>query len=120
MTMRIPLVLAGLCGALGVALSAMGAHIPGGASLGTAGLFLLLHGAAFLALAALAGRDGMARPFVAAILIGWTLGLGLFCCDLAARVFLGFRLFPGAAPTGGVLLILTWLGLALAGLRTHR
>ncbi|MCZ8375585.1 MAG: DUF423 domain-containing protein [Beijerinckiaceae bacterium] len=117
---RLAIALAGLAGALGVILSAMGAHVPGGASLGTAGTFLLIHAAAFLALGAMAGQGLVAGAPGLAVPLGWVLGLALFCGDLAARVFLGTRLFPGAAPAGGVILILAWAGLSLAALRPRR
>lgn len=114
------LALAGLSGASGIALSAMGAHYPGGASLGTAGLFLMIHGAAFLALAALVGQGQLSGALFSGVALGWMLGLALFCGDLAARVFLGTRLFPGAAPAGGVMLILAWAGLVLSVWRLRR
>ncbi|MCZ8182630.1 MAG: DUF423 domain-containing protein [Beijerinckiaceae bacterium] len=117
---RLALALAGLAGALGVILSAMGAHYPGGASLGTAGTFLLIHAVAFLALGTLAGQGPGARTPISAVALGWTLGLALFCGDLAARIFLGTRLFPGAAPAGGVILILAWAGLGLMALLPRR
>jgi uncharacterized membrane protein YgdD (TMEM256/DUF423 family) len=114
------LFLAGLSGALGVILSALGAHVPGGASLGTAGTFLILHGAAFMALAALAGQGQLRGSVVALLAAGWGIGLALFCGDLAARVFLGSRLFPSAAPAGGIVLIATWVALAIASFLPRR
>jgi uncharacterized membrane protein YgdD (TMEM256/DUF423 family) len=41
-------------------------------------------------------------------------GLVLFCGDLLAREFAGTRLFPFAAPAGGLLMIAGWLGIALS------
>jgi uncharacterized membrane protein YgdD (TMEM256/DUF423 family) len=38
----------------------------------------------------------------------------LFSGDLALRAFAGHRLFPMAAPTGGIILIAAWLALAAA------
>lgn len=113
---RLLTVLAGLAGALGVALSAMAAHRAGSENLGTAAHFLLFHAPVFLALAVVAHVRLLARGWImlAAALVA--AGLMLFCGDLAARVFLGDRLFPMAAPTGGTTLILGWLALALGGL----
>jgi len=93
----------GLAGAAGVALSAAQAHT-GGAFTGTAATMLLVHAPALLAVG-LAGGNAILR------LAGFVLivGLVLFCGDLLARDFLGTRLFPFAAPTGGTLLILAWL-----------
>lgn len=117
---RLLVCLAGIAGAFGISLSAMAAHYPGGASLGTAGTFLLIHGTAFLALAACHERSAMPALGLRLVAMGWSLGLALFCGDLAARVFLGFRLFPGAAPTGGVMLIAAWLILALTAFLPRR
>jgi uncharacterized membrane protein YgdD (TMEM256/DUF423 family) len=49
-------------------------------------------------------------------LSGFIIGGALFAADVAARAYLGARLFPMAAPTGGVILIASWLVLALAAL----
>jgi uncharacterized membrane protein YgdD (TMEM256/DUF423 family) len=40
----------------------------------------------------------------------------LFAGDLALRAFVGHHLFPMAAPSGGVVLIVSWLTLAGAAL----
>lgn len=98
--------LGGLCGAVGVALSAAAAHV-GGSFLGTAASFLLFHAPALVAIG-LFGESRWLR------LAGFMLGIGLmlFCGDLLARDFLGSRLFPFAAPTGGTLLIAGWLAVA--------
>ncbi len=106
-----PFLLAGgLLGAAGVALSAAAAHA-GGGNIATAANFLLFHAPAFLALG-LFGSFG--RVLKAG---GWIIlfGLLLFCGDLLARHYLGNRLFPMAAPTGGTLMIAGWLVVALAG-----
>ena len=107
--------LGGLSGALGVGLSAVAAHYPGANNLTTAAEFLLLHGPALFALAALARTDALPRWALAAGAFVLLAGLCLFCGDLASRVFLGIRLFHWAAPVGGSLLILGWLWLGLAG-----
>jgi uncharacterized membrane protein YgdD (TMEM256/DUF423 family) len=44
------------------------------------------------------------------------LGSALFAGDIALRAFVGHRLFPMAAPTGGGVLILAWLALAVAAI----
>lgn len=41
-------------------------------------------------------------------------GAALFAADLAARAFAGGRLFPFAAPIGGLATIAAWLALAAA------
>lgn len=108
--------LGGLSGALGVALSAVAAHYPGGNNLSAAAEFLLLHGPAFFALAALAQTAVLPRWSLAAGALVLVVGLCLFSGDLVARVFVGVRLFHWAAPTGGALLILGWVWFGLAGL----
>lgn len=102
---------ASLLGAFGVALAAASAHTGGNELARTAALFLIMHAAALLGVSAGARAAGPAR---ALSLVGFVLGLGvsLFSADLAARAFLGDRLFPFAAPIGGSLMILGWLALA--------
>ncbi|MER8866101.1 DUF423 domain-containing protein [Mesorhizobium sp. M0751] len=105
------LVLAGcLCGATGVALSAAAAHL-GGAFVGTAASFLLMHAPVFLAVGLLGGNS-ILRTGSLILLVG----LLLFSGDLLARDFLGSRLFPMSAPIGGMLLIGGWLVMAASAL----
>jgi uncharacterized membrane protein YgdD (TMEM256/DUF423 family) len=101
------LVLAGgLCGVFGVALSAAAAHL-GGPFTATAASFLLMHAPLFVAVGLL-GSSRLLQGGAILLLIG----LIVFSGDLLARDFLGFRLFPFAAPTGGTLLMLGWLTVA--------
>lgn len=103
-----------LLGAAGVALSALAAHA-GGEGLATAAHFLLFHAPLFVAMA-------LTRPPTAALLAGWGIlvGLALFAGDLLARHYLGDRLFPMAAPSGGVLMIAGWVTLAVTLLLARR
>ncbi|MFI0844014.1 DUF423 domain-containing protein [Mesorhizobium sp. IMUNJ 23232] len=110
---RILIFIAGLAGAAGVALSAAAAHA-GGQNLQTAATFLLVHAPALLGAALLAGRTARFSGFVLAA------GLALFCGDLLSRDFLGDRLFPYAAPVGGMLLIGGWLVLAASAVFDRR
>ena len=100
----------GLIGASGVALSAAAAH-QGIASVATAASFLLTHAPAFLALSLL--QTNRLRSIGN---WGLLLGLIMFCGDLLARAYLGTRLFPMAAPSGGVLMIGGWLVIAASAL----
>jgi uncharacterized membrane protein YgdD (TMEM256/DUF423 family) len=112
---RALIVLAALSGVLGVGLSAAAAHVTGG-SLATAAQFLLFHAPALLALAALATAGTihpMLGPVAGYILV---LGLVLFCGDLSRRAFAGTPLFPRAAPTGGILMMVGWIIVGLAAL----
>jgi uncharacterized membrane protein YgdD (TMEM256/DUF423 family) len=113
---RSPLILAGLSallGAAGVGLAAAGVHASGGELASRGALFLLLHAAAGLAIAAharVAAAEG--RPL---IVVGFAMeaGAALFSAALAVRAFTGDRLFPFAAPIGGSTMMLSWLALAI-------
>lgn len=112
--------LAGLMGAAGVVLAAAGAHGKPGAGLDSAGYLLLLHASAVIAGVA-AVRAGLAvRPLGVIALWGFVLGATLFAADVATRAYLGHRLFPFAAPTGGTIQIVSWLVLAAAALAAMR
>jgi uncharacterized membrane protein YgdD (TMEM256/DUF423 family) len=45
---------------------------------------------------------------------GFVIASALFAGDLTLRQYAGHGLFPMAAPTGGTLLILSWVVLAVA------
>jgi uncharacterized membrane protein YgdD (TMEM256/DUF423 family) len=110
------LALAGLMGAAGVVLTAAGAHGKPGAGLDSAGYLLLLHAVGVLAGVVLARQGLIARPLGLATLCGFVVGAGLFAADVSARAYLGSRLFPFAAPAGGLILIASWLVLIAAAL----
>lgn len=103
------LLLAGLLGACGVALAAAATHM-GGALLGPASAMCLAHAPAMLAL--FAGHRLIRTATGAGALMG--LGTLLFAGDLVFKQFYGTGLFPMAAPSGGILMMLGWL-LAGAG-----
>ena len=106
---------AGLYGAAGVSLLAVGVHALPEANLDIAGSILLLHAAALLALAV---GDRLKWRGAAALLIA--LGCLLFSGDLVMRAAMGRHLFPMAAPSGGVALIVGWLIVALGSLVRRR
>jgi uncharacterized membrane protein YgdD (TMEM256/DUF423 family) len=110
------ILIAALMGASGVVLAAAAAHAKSGMGLDGAGYFLLFHAVAVLSGVALLQQGLLTRPLVLSVLSGWVLGSALFAGDIALRAFVGYRLFPMAAPTGGVVLILTWLALAVAAI----
>ena len=114
------LALAGLMGALGVVLTAASAHGKPGAGLDSAGYLLLLHAVAVIAAAGAVRNGLLLRPLGNASLWGFVIGAGLFAADVAARAYLGQRLFPMAAPTGGVILIVSWLVMVAAALAAFR
>jgi uncharacterized membrane protein YgdD (TMEM256/DUF423 family) len=108
------IVLAGLMGAAGVVFAAASAHSAPGAGLDSAAYMLLFHAAAELGGVSLATGGLVWRPLGLLALGGFVLGAGLFSGDIALRAFAGHRLFPMAAPTGGTILIVAWVALAVA------
>ena len=105
---------AGLMGASGVALAAMAAHLPDATRLGTASSMLLFHAVATLGAVALSERH-LLQPSIGVIAaLGFVAGSALFACDLALRQFAGHSLFPMAAPSGGTVLIASWLVVTVA------
>lgn len=117
MALTILIALAGVMGAAGIVLAAAGAHVAPGTGLEGAAYVLLFHAAAVLGGAALVQQGLLWRPLALALLGGFVLGAALFSGDIALRAFAAHRLFPFAAPTGGVILIAAWLALVVAALR---
>ena len=111
---RILIGLAALMGADGVILAALSAHQDHATQLEAASSMLLFHAPAVLAVVALAERGLIDRRIAIAAGFGFVVSAALFAGDLTLRQFAGHRLFPFAAPTGGTLLILSWLLLLLA------
>ena len=111
---RVLIVLAGIMGADGVILAAASAHQADAARLGAASSMLLFHACAVLATVALAERAQVHARIGLAAAIGFVIAAGLFAGDLTLRQYAGHGLFPFAAPTGGTLLIASWLALAIA------
>jgi len=111
---RILVILAAIMGADGVMLAAAAAHLADAARLGAASSMLLFHASAVLGAVALAER-GMVHARIALLAaFGFVVAAGLFAGDLTLRQYAGHALFPMAAPTGGTLLIASWLLLALS------
>jgi uncharacterized membrane protein YgdD (TMEM256/DUF423 family) len=106
--------LAGLMGAAGIALAAAGAHAAPATGLDGAAYMLLFHAAAVLGGTALMQQGALWRPLALVVLAAWIVGAALFSSDIALRAFAGHRLFPYAAPSGGMILIAAWLGLIVA------
>jgi len=111
---RILVILAGLMGADGVILAALSAHGSDAALLAPASSMLLFHTSAALGAIALAERGFIHAKLGLAAATGFVLAASLFAGDLSMRHFAGHSLFPFAAPTGGTLLILSWLSLAIS------
>lgn len=103
--------IAALMGAAGVSSAAAAAHASANPLLATMSQMLMIHAAAILGVLAL-GRGGPNELWFAAAAGMMVVGVGLFAGDLAARVWLGGKLFPLAAPLGGGLMIVAWIAAA--------
>ncbi len=111
---------AGLVGATGVILAALAAHQPNATQLGAASSMLLFHAAASLGALAL-GERRILQPRLGLIAAaGFVTGAPLFAADLVLRQFAGHSLFPMAAPTGGALMIASWMTVTVAALRAYK
>jgi uncharacterized membrane protein YgdD (TMEM256/DUF423 family) len=111
---RILIVLAGIMGADGVILAAASAHQPDASRLAAASSMLLFHATAVLGIVALAERTIVHARIAVAAAFGFVIASALFAGDLSLRQYAGHSLFPMAAPTGGTLLILSWLAVAVS------
>jgi uncharacterized membrane protein YgdD (TMEM256/DUF423 family) len=112
--LRILIILAAVMGADGVILAALSAHGGDAARLASASSMLLFHATAVLAAVALAERRVIHLRLGLISGFGFVIAAALFAGDLTLRQFAGHSLFPMAAPTGGTLLIVSWLLLAVA------
>lgn len=121
--MRLWMILAGLAGALAVAVGAFAAHAMEGAAdaravalVNKAADYMLWHSLALGLVAVLAERMPGRRSIAAAGGL-FTIGIALFCGSLLTIAFTGWSGAAAAAPFGGTSFILGWLALAWAGLR---
>jgi uncharacterized membrane protein YgdD (TMEM256/DUF423 family) len=112
---KLHLVIAALMGLAGTMLLAMSAH-GGGASLQTAGQFLLFHAPVIIGVTAIRRLELMPMRWGANSITVLILGVTLFSGDLALRAFKGVSLFANAAPIGGSLIMVGWLALAICAL----
>ena len=111
---RVLVILAAIMGADGVILAAASAHQPDAARLASASSMLLFHALAVLAAVALTERGLVHARLGISAAWGFVIAATLFAGDLTLRQYAGHSLFPMAAPTGGTLLIVSWLVLAVS------
>ncbi|MCD2472113.1 DUF423 domain-containing protein [Jiella sp. MQZ9-1] len=105
---------AGALGAAGVVGAALAAHGGGdGKFVAIAASMALFHAPALLALAAVLDRSRRLLGLAGMVMI---VGVILFSGDLATRSATGHSLSANAAPTGGLMLILSWLMVMVAGI----
>jgi uncharacterized membrane protein YgdD (TMEM256/DUF423 family) len=117
---QILIALAGAMGAAGIMLTAAAAHSKPGVGLDSAGYLLVLHALGVIA-GVLAARQGLVlRPLGLAVVWGFVVGATLFATDVTLRAYAGTRLFPFAAPAGGMIMILSWIALIPAALTAGR
>ena len=112
--LRILIILAAVMGADGVMLAAASAHQADATRLAAASSMLLFHATAVLAVVALAERGIVHVRIGIAAAWSFVIAAALFAGDLTLRQYGGHSLFPYVAPAGGMLLILSWLALAVA------
>jgi uncharacterized membrane protein YgdD (TMEM256/DUF423 family) len=117
---RVLVVLAGAMGAAGVGLAAASAHQPDATRLASASSMLLFHAPAVFAAVLLVERRVIHMRLGLVAALGFVIAAALFAGDLTLRQYAGLSLFPMAAPTGGTLLMLSWLLLAVAGIWPRR
>ncbi|HET7412370.1 MAG TPA: DUF423 domain-containing protein [Pararhizobium sp.] len=114
---RLLIFVAGVLGAAGVAMAAGAAHSAGAARLlAPAAAMCLVHAPTLLALDAHRPRPRLFT--LASALIGG--GTIIFAGDLAMLALENRTLFQFAAPTGGTLMILGWVLVALAAFTSLR
>ncbi|MET4217004.1 uncharacterized membrane protein YgdD (TMEM256/DUF423 family) [Bradyrhizobium sp. LB7.2] len=114
MMARLLIGFAGLMGAAGVALAAAAAHGGDASRLASASAMLLFHATAVFAATALLAHRLLHGGIGLIAAFGFVLGAALFAGDLTLRQYAGHSLFPYAAPTGGTVMILSWLVVTLA------
>ena len=112
--------IAALLGCAGVMLMAAGAHAKPGAGLDSAAHMLLFHAPAVIAVCAAIGGGLLHRKLALLACVVLLVGASLFAGDLVLRAFAGQRLFPMAAPTGGMTTMAGWVLLALAAFLAMR
>jgi uncharacterized membrane protein YgdD (TMEM256/DUF423 family) len=118
--LQVLIAIAALFGCAGIVFAAAGADAKPGTGLDSAGHMLLFHAPAVIAACAGMVTGLISRPvgIVAAIVL--LIGVALFAGDLALRAYAGHRLFPMAAPTGGIVMIGGWALLAVAAFLAMR
>src|SRR4029077_12058531 len=111
---RILIVLAAIMGADGVILAAASAHGADASRLASASSMLLFHATAVLGAVAVVDRGLVHARLGLLSAAGFVIAASLFAGDLTLRHYAGHGLFPMATPTGGTMLIVSWLMLGIA------
>lgn len=99
-----------------MALAAVAAHKLESPSLATAATMLMIHAAAVIAVVSVAMR--LDRKCLWIIAAGIMLAAAaIFSGAISYQAFMGAPLIKGLAPVGGTALIVSWVAVALLGLR---
>lgn len=112
--------LAGVNGAMAIALAAYGAHGVDAALaplVERASQFQLIHAVALLSVGRLAGEG---RKWATAAGVGMVLGVALFSGSLYFKAIWGALPVPMVTPAGGISLILGWVLLVVASIGRAR
>ncbi|MCX8112516.1 MAG: DUF423 domain-containing protein [Bacteroidia bacterium] len=109
--MRWLVIVAGVMGASGLIGATLYAHARPVSALAQAAYIALFHAPVLLWLSR--ERYGL---FPLIIAMGFVIGVSLFTGTIYLRYLGGIRWATAAAPAGGTLLILTWIGLGLWGM----
>jgi uncharacterized membrane protein YgdD (TMEM256/DUF423 family) len=75
---------------------------------------LLFHAAAVVGVVAALDRGLLSRTLGLLAAAGLAIGAILFAGDVTLPIYFGFELFPAAAPAGGILMIASWVAVAVA------
>jgi uncharacterized membrane protein YgdD (TMEM256/DUF423 family) len=118
--LRLLIFVAGLMGSAGVVLAAMAAHGDNATRLLPASSMLLFHAPAVIGAVLLIDRALVAPRVALVAACGLAAGAVLFAGTLTLHQFAGRPLFPMSAPTGGTLMILSWLLFAVAAVLPRR
>jgi uncharacterized membrane protein YgdD (TMEM256/DUF423 family) len=118
------LAVAAVTGFLSVAAGAMAAHLAAGDRtaelLRTGALYGMVHGAALIAVVAMA--HARARPDITLVIAGWSFAAGilLFSLSLFTLALTGIAALGGITPFGGAGLLIGWAALGLHALQRPR
>ncbi|MEO1543520.1 MAG: DUF423 domain-containing protein [Pseudomonadota bacterium] len=106
--------LAGLLGGGGVALAAIAAHVEDTVAIRAAAELAMVHAVGVIALVAFA-KHAKYQVVWSIVTTAMLIGAALFSSAVTLASLADLRPIPGAAPIGGSLTILAWVGVFAAG-----
>lgn len=108
--------LAAILGGGGVTLAALAAHVEDSVAIRAAAELAMVHAVAVIALVAFARHNVRYSVVWSVVTAAMLIGASLFTSAVALAALADLRPIPGAAPIGGSLTILSWLGVFVAAL----